>query len=192
TTVRLAISDMTDIRQAEANLRAANANVGAAKASFFPAIGLTALFGAQSPELNQLVKGRTMIWNTGGTLQGPVFQGGQLVGQFRAQKAIWEQAKLAYQSAALQAFGEVATLLNAHLKLEQSRVQQSRSVESLRKAVALSLRRYELGIANYTEVLDAQQLLFPAENQLVNIRLQQYTTLVQLYMALGGGWQLAP
>lgn len=178
-----------DIRQAEANLMAANALVGVAMANFFPKIGLTALFGDQSKELDMMFKKDPMVWNFGGTVAGPLFQGGRLRSQYKAQVAVWEQAKLTYQQTVLQAFADVSSILKQREVLVRVRGCREDNVTALRESVRLSTLRFELGMSGYYEVLEAQQQLFPAENNLVTTIQSQYVSLVKLYRALGGGWQ---
>ena len=179
-----------DIRQAEAAVIGANARVGVAIANFFPQIGLTGLFGAASPELDNLLANQSMIWSAGGTFAGPIFQGGRLAGSYRAQKAQWEEIELAYRKTVLQAFSEVATVLNSRVKLAEIRRQRENDVEALRESVRLATSRYTMGLSNYYEVLEAQQLLFPAENALAAAVANQMLAVVALYRALGGGWDL--
>ncbi len=178
-----------DIRQAEQNLRAANAQIGVACANFFPRIGLTTLLGRVSPELSAFSAGTANFWAVAGTMTGPIFQGGALVAQYRQAKAVWEEAKLAYEQTALNAFQEVSNALITRQKLEDVRAQQSRAVGAYEESVAVSLKRYVAGKASYYEVLQTQQLLFPAESTLAQTQLNQLLVIVQLYKALGGGWQ---
>lgn len=178
-----------DIRLAEQNLRAANAQVGVAVANFFPRIGLTTLLGKVSPELSAFTAGTANFWAVAGNMTGPIFQGGALVAQYRQAKAVWEEAKLAYEQTALNAFQEVSNALITRQKLEDVRAQQARAVESYDEAVQVSLKRYVAGKASYYEVLQSQQQLFPAETVLAQTQLNQLLVIVQLYKALGGGWQ---
>src|SRR5262249_7479403 len=179
-----------DLRQAEQQLIAANASVGAAMASFFPTISLTGAFGGVSPEVSDLfAAGKT--WSVGAGLTGPLFQGLRLKNQYDASVAQWEQAKIQYESAVTNAFGEVSTALVAHQKLAEVEQQQARSVSAYQEAVRLANTRYLAGLSSYVEVLDAQQQLFPAENALAQIRFSRLANFVQLYKALGGGWNLA-
>ena len=120
-----------DIRQAEENLRAANAQVGVAVANFFPRIGLTSLFGKASPELADFTSGTTNLWAVAGNLTGPIFQGGALVAQYRQAKAVWEEARLRYEQTVLNAFQEVSNALISRQKYQEVQVQQSRVGESL-------------------------------------------------------------
>ncbi|NLI80310.1 MAG: efflux transporter outer membrane subunit [Deltaproteobacteria bacterium] len=178
-----------DIRQAEQNLRAANAQVGVAVADFFPRIGLTTLLGRVSPELSAFSAGTANFWAVAGTMTGPIFQGGALIARHRQAKAAWEEAKLAYAQTALNAFQEVSNALITRQKLEDVRAQQSRAVKAYEEAVSVSLKRYVAGKASYYEVLQNQQQLFPAETVLAQTQLNQLLVIVQLYKALGGGWQ---
>lgn len=178
-----------DIRQAEQDLRAANAQIGVSMANFFPKIGLTTLFGKVSPELSAFTAGSSNLWAVGGALSGPIVQGGALVAQYRQSKAIWEEAKLRYEQTALNAFQEVSNSLVSREKYESARVQQSRAVTAFNEAVDVSTKRYVAGKASYYEVLQNQQQVFPAETLLAQTELNRLLVIVQLYKALGGGWR---
>jgi outer membrane protein, multidrug efflux system len=178
-----------DIRQAEQNLRTANAQIGVAMANFFPKIGLTTLVGQVSPELSAFTAGTANLWAVAGTMTGPLFQGGTLVAQYRQAKAVWEDAKLSYELTALNAFQEVSNALISRQKLTATRAQQARAVKAYDEAVQVAMKRYVSGKASYYEVLQNQQNLFPAENTLARTELNQLLAIVQLYKALGGGWQ---
>jgi len=177
-----------DIRQAEENLRSANALVGVAKADFFPRLTLTALLGQTSTELSTFTSGANTAWSIASGLTGPIFQGGLLKAQYRAARAAWDEARLQYQSTILTAFREVADALAARQLLAAERVEQTRAVAAYQEAVKVANERYVRGRASYYEVLQEQQLLFPAENTLTQIQLNQLLAVVQLYRALGGGW----
>jgi multidrug efflux system outer membrane protein len=114
--------------------------------------------------------------------------------RLRYQKAVavaqWEQARTRYEAAVAGAFGEVSSLLEAYEKLADVETQQARAVAAIQEAVQLATVRYRAGLSSYLEVLDAQQQLFPAQNSLSQARLNRLVTLVQLYKALGGGWNL--
>jgi multidrug efflux system outer membrane protein len=178
-----------DIRQREQLLRAANAQVGVAVADFFPQISLSGLLGQVSPELSLFTSGAANAWSVAANLTGPLFQGGRLTGQYRQARAIWDQTRLEYESTVLTAFREVADSLTSVQKLAESRVEQTRAVQANELAVDLSRDRYIAGRAGYFELLEAQQQLFPAQTILVQIQLNQYLALVQLYKALGGGFR---
>ena len=178
-----------DIREAEQQLRSANAQVGVAKADFFPQLNLTALFGKVSPELSAFTSGGATAWGIAAGLSGPIFHGGQLRAQYRQAMAAREQFALQYQSAVLHAFQEVSDALIAREKLTEVRVEQAQAVEAYQVALDTAMKRYQSGNASYYEVLLQQQQLFPAENSLVQTRFNQLLAVVQLYRTLGGGWQ---
>ena len=178
-----------DIRQAEQQLVAANADVGVTVADFFPIISLTGAFGGVAPQVSDLFgEGRT--WSAGGGLLSPLLQGRRLKNQHRAALARWDEAKVEYEQSVTQAFVEVSEALVAYQKLADSETEQARAVAAYREAVRLSNSRYLAGLSDYLEVLQAQQQLFPAENSLARIRFDRLATLVELYKSLGGGWQL--
>ncbi|HZZ20258.1 MAG TPA: efflux transporter outer membrane subunit [Opitutaceae bacterium] len=178
-----------DVLQAEALAKAANAGIGATIGSFLPRIGLSALFGAVSPDLNNITAGHSTLWSVGAGVTGPLFQGGSLHGQYDQAKAQWEIAKLQYQEAALNAFTDVANALVNRSKLAEVREKQEKAVHAYEEAVALATQRYKAGKASYFEVIQAQNYLFPAQVSLAETRKNQLTSTVQLYKALGGGWK---
>jgi multidrug efflux system outer membrane protein len=180
-----------DIVQAEEAIVAANANVGVAVGNFFPRLGLTSLYGGQSSEIENLVKHAGNVWAVAGSLTGPIFQGGRLLANYRASKAAWDETVQQYASTTLNAFAEVSNTLVAHEKLKGVRAEKERQVAALREAVDVSLERYGGGTSTYFEVLEAQQQLFPAQNELARTTRDQLTIVVLLYRALGGGWNLA-
>ena len=179
-----------DIERAEHSLVAANAEIGVAVGNFQPRIGLSAFWGGSSHELSDLTKGSSNIWSLAGEIAGPIFQGGFLFSQYKAQQAAWEEAKARYERTALLAFAEVSDALTARQHLaEQRRAQRVRS-EQLRISVKLSLARYRQGLADYFEVLQAEQDLFPALLDLAQTRFAELRAVVDLYRTLGGGWEL--
>jgi len=179
-----------DLREAEQNLIAANANVGVAKANFFPTISLSGLFGGVSPQLSELT-GSGKAWRVAGDFSGPIFTGGRLKNQYRASLAQRDQAKVSFEKLVTQAFGEVSTSLSAHQQLAKAYREELSSVEAYRDSVHLSMQRYDSGLANYLDVIDAQLQLYPAESAAVNYDLARKLALVELYRALGGGWNLS-
>ena len=181
-----------DVRAAEQQVRAANAEIGVAKADFFPRIGLTTFYGGTSTEFDDLLKSEANVWSAAATAAGPVFTGGRLTGRYRQTKAAWEEAKLHYQQTALTAFREVSDALISRGRFEEGRVEQAQAVEAGRQAVELATVRYKEGKASYYEVLEAQQQLFPAENTLSRLEVARRLAVVQLYKALGGGWEIEP
>jgi multidrug efflux system outer membrane protein len=178
-----------DVVQAEQLLVAANANVGAAKALFFPTINLTGLFGGLSREVSDLTKPDATIWSVGAGLFQPIFQGGRIKQNYEASKASFDQAMAQYQQAALNAYREVADSLVAIQKQAQARLELEQGVEALRDASKLARERYDAGLANYLEILNADQQLFDQELALAQTRGSELVAFVQLYRALGGGWQ---
>jgi multidrug efflux system outer membrane protein len=179
-----------DVLQAEQLLRSANAQVGVAQANFFPQIGLTALLGRASSPLSSLSSGQTNVWSVAGNVAGPIFQGGALRAQKRQAVAFWEQSKLQYEQTALIAFQDVSDALISRQKYDAIREKQDEAVQASEEAVKISLQRYVAGKSSYYEVLEAQQQLFPAQIALAQTELNRRTVIVQLYKALGGGWNL--
>ena len=177
-----------DLRQAEQHLRSVSAQVGVAVGDFFPKIGLTALFGGVSQKLADLASPGSRLWSAGVEASGPLFQAGLLYGQYRQAKAILDEAGLEYEQTALTAFHEVSGQLFTRLRYQEARVQLERSVAAYKDAVTVSTERYRAGHADYFEVLDAQQELFPQQNALAQTQLNQLLIIVKLYKSLGGGW----
>jgi multidrug efflux system outer membrane protein len=175
-----------DLRQAEQQLVAANAQVGVATANFFPQLTLSGFGGGVSPQLSAF----SHVWSLAAGLSGPIFQGGQILETYRASVAAWEQAKLQYERAVITAFQEVASALTALERLVRVEAEQARAVKAYEDSVRIANRRYAGGLASYYEVLEAQQLLFPAETELAQVRATRLFTYVQLYRVLGGGWPL--
>jgi len=176
-----------DVRQAEQLLVAANAGVGAAKAEFFPRLSLTGLFGNASSELDRLFSQGT-TWSIGAGLLGPLFQGGRIKRGQEAAIARFEQARVQYEAAVVNALGEVSSALVDRSMLVETERQRGRAVTALLEAVRLANLRYNSGRSAYFEVLEAQQQLFPAELALARTRRDQRVAVVNLYRALGGGW----
>jgi multidrug efflux system outer membrane protein len=179
-----------DLRRVEQELVAANAQIGAAKALFFPQLSLTGLLGKASPELSALTAGTSTIWQAGGMLVGPIFQGGKIYQNYKATEAAAAVAKWQYEQAVIQAFQEVSNSLVALEKLAGAETDQARSVRALEKSVQISNDRYLYGLSSYFEILEAQQRLYPAQYTQAQIRLNRLLAYVQLYKALGGGWNL--
>ena len=179
-----------DVRQAEEALMAANANVGVAKANFFPTISLTGLLGGVSPQLSELTAGGK-AWSLAGNLAGPLFTAGRLKNEYRAALAQRDQARIAFEKTVTQAFGEVSSSLSAHQELAKAYEEQLNSVEAYRESVRLSSIRYDSGLANYLEIIDAEIQMYPAERSAIIYDLGRKVALVNLYRALGGGWNLS-
>lgn len=179
-----------DLLQAEQTMISANAQIGVAVADFFPRIGLSALYGAQSPDINNIVDNSFSIWNIFGNIAGPIFQGGRLLNTYYAQQAYWDATIAQFRQNVLVAFRETSDALIAEQTLITQRSALENRVASLKEAVELSLLRYKVGRANYFEVLEAEGLLFPAEDELAQTKRDQLLAVVDLYKALGGGWNL--
>ena len=180
-----------DILVAEQQVRAANAEIGVATASFFPQIGLTALLGRVSTPLSAISSGQSNLWTIAANVTGPLYQGGALIAKKREAVAVWEQTRLQYELAALNAFQDVSNALISRQKYDGIRDKQAEAVQAYEESVKVSLQRYIAGKASYYEVLEAQQQLFPAQNALAQTELYRRTVILQLYKALGGGWNLS-
>lgn len=180
-----------DVLQAELGVRAANAQIGIATAALFPRIGLTALFGRVSSPLADFVSGRNNVWSAAANAVGPIWEGNGLLAQKREAVAVWEQTRIAYEQTVLAAFRDVSNALITREKLEAIRQRQMEAVAAYQAAVDVSTQRYLAGKSGYFEVLEAQQELVPAENALAQTELDRRLVVVQLYQALGGGWNLS-
>jgi multidrug efflux system outer membrane protein len=179
-----------DIRESEQQLRSANALVGASEANLFPQLDLTALFGRVSPQLSTFASGGEAAWSIGAGLTGPLFHGGQLRAQYAQARSVRDQAVLQYRAVVLNALREVSDALITGEKEAGAQDRQGRAVAAYKEAVKISTERYRLGSVDYYVVLQEQQLLFPAENTLVELQIGRLLAVVQLYRALGGGWQI--
>jgi outer membrane protein, multidrug efflux system len=178
-----------DVLASEQLLIAANANIGASLANFFPKIGLTTFIGKVSPELSAFTAGSANMWNVGATLAGPLFEGGQLRAQYRGSKAKFDEAKAAYEQNILTALQEVSDALIARQKLGEARVYNEQAATALASSVDLATQRYVGGLSSYYEVLQAQQELYPTQRAQVQAQMGELIAVIQLYKALGGGWQ---
>jgi multidrug efflux system outer membrane protein len=180
-----------DVLQAEQNMIGANAEIGVAVANFFPRIGLSALYGGQSQDIDQVFNSSFSIWNIFGGLTGPIFQGGRLLETYYGQQAFWDGAIAQYKQTVISSYREVSDALIAQQTLVTQREAYQNQVQALRDAVDLSLLRYDAGRASYFEVLEAEQQLFPAEDAVAQTQRDELIAVVDLYKALGGGWQLS-
>ena len=181
-----------DILQAEQLLIAANAQIGVAKAQFFPQISLTGAGGGafgRSNLFSSMMSSQTAIWSYGVQVSQPIFTGGALKGNLHLAEAQHQEALIAYKQAIQEAFGEVSDGLIGYQKFHEVRVRQEETVADLAESVRLSIMRYRGGTTTYLEVLDGQRSLFLAEITLAQARGAEYQSLVQLYKSLGGGWQ---
>jgi outer membrane protein, multidrug efflux system len=181
-----------DIREAEQILIAANANIGVAKAQFFPQISLTGGGGGsfgRSSAFSSLMTTQLGVWSYGAQVGQPIFTGGALKGNLRLAESQHQQALIGYRETIQHAFGEVSDALIGYEKLHQVRTRQQDTVADLQETVRISTLRYKGGTTTYLEVLDGQRSLYGAELTLAAARGDEYRSLVQLYKALGGGWQ---
>ncbi|MCU1305040.1 MAG: efflux system, outer rane lipoprotein NodT [Candidatus Sulfotelmatobacter sp.] len=181
-----------DIRAAEQNLVAANANIGVAKAMFFPQISLQGALGGawgHSSFLGSNIPAPPGIGSYAASAAQPVFTGGALPNNLRYAKSQERQALISYQQTIQRAFGDVSDALIGYEKYHGVRERQEQTVKDLQESVDVSLMRYRGGTATYLDVLDSQRSLFQAELTFAQARNNEYQSLVQLYKALGGGWK---
>jgi multidrug efflux system outer membrane protein len=181
-----------DIREAEQILVAANAEIGVAKAEFFPQISLTGSGGGafgRSSAFSGLMSSHLGTWAYGAQVSQPIFTAGALRGNLKVAESRHKQALLGYQQTIQRAFGDVSDALIGYQKFHEVRLRQEDTVKDLQESVRLSDMRYKGGTTTYLEVLDGQRSLFSAELTLAQARGTEYQSLVQLYRSLGGGWQ---
>ena len=177
-----------DIRQAEQQLIAANAQIGVAKAAFFPSISLTGAFGTTSTEFSDLFNGPSRAWQFAGQLTQPIFTGGALTGQLHVAEAVQKQAVLNYQQTIQTAFSEVDNGLIAVTKLQQQLRDEQAQVQALARYLELANLRYKNGYSDYLTVVDAERNLYTAQLQYAQDYADLFITMVSLYKAMGGGW----
>jgi multidrug efflux system outer membrane protein len=178
-----------DIRQAEQSLVAANAQIGVARAAYFPQISLTGTAGFESPALTNLFTGPAGIWSLAGSFTQPIFEGGRLKSNVRLAEAEREQMLLTYQQTIQGAFRDVSNSLVAYRKNREFRVQQEHLLASAQDAAHLSEVRLKAGTTDYLELLTNETNSFNAELTLAQAQTNELLALVQLYQALGGGWR---
>jgi len=178
-----------DIRAAEQNLIAANAEIGVAKAAYFPQISLSGFLGGQGTQLASLFSGPSAVWNFTPQVTQPIFMAGRLKSNVRLTIALRDSALIRYEKTIQTAFTEVSDALIAHQRVRESRVQQELLVAALQDRTRLAYVRYRGGVDTLLNALDADRDLFQAELSLSQIRLNELVSVVQLYKALGGGWQ---
>ncbi len=178
-----------DVVEAEQLLVAANADIGAAKALFFPTIGLTGFAGGVSGDLTRFLGGDGAVWSVGAGLLQPVLQAGRLRRNLDAMRARYAAALAGYQKAALNGYREVANTLLTIQKLAVVRVEREAAVVALQDATDLSRSRYDSGLASYIEILTADERLFEQQLLLAQTRGAELRARAELYRTLGGGWQ---
>jgi multidrug efflux system outer membrane protein len=178
-----------DIRFAEEQLVAANANIGVAKAAFFPQITLTGFYGYQTVALSDLFSAPARTWQFGPALTMPLFTGGRLRGNLKIAKAQFEENLAAYQQSVQNAFRDVSDSLIAYQRSREFTARQAERTQANREATELANVRYDGGVTSYLEVLYNEQELFTAELNLAQAQLNELLSVVSLYRALGGGWE---
>jgi len=178
-----------DIRAAEQALIAANANIGVAKAAYFPQISLTGLIGGQSTKLVNLFTGPNRVWSFVPQITQPIFTAGRLKNNVRLAKAERDDMQIAYEKSIRTAFREVSDALIAHQRDRESRVEEEKLVTTLQDRKRLAYDRYRGGVDTQLNALDADRDLLSAELTLEQIRYSELVSVVQLYKALGGGWE---
>ena len=179
-----------DIRAAEQQLRAANAEIGIARAAYFPTLSLTGLLGTRSEELDGLFSGPARTWQFAGDLAAPIVDFGRTRANVRAAEARREQAMVNYQQTVRVAFRDVLDALESRAAAVDRIAAQDRQIVALREAARLAQRRFDEGYSDYLEVLDAQRSLFAVELARIDTQQSRLRALVDLYKALGGGWRL--
>ena len=178
-----------DIREAEGLLVAANARIGVARAAYFPDISLTAQAGFLSSSFTSLFSGSAGLWSFAGTITQPIFEGGALHANVRLAEAQQQEAVLTYQQTIQGAFRDVSDALIAYQQNQEFRSQQELLARAAEDAAQISGKRYEAGTTNYLEVLTNETNYLSADLGLAQARLNELLALVQIYKALGGGWQ---
>ena len=177
-----------DLLQSEQQLIAANAQIGAAKALYFPTISLTGAYGNASADLSKLFSGPARVWSYAGSAVGPIFSFGAVSGQVAQAEAGQQAALLNYQLSIRNAFADVDNALVANTKLQEQLDAQVKLVAALQQYSDLARLQYDGGYTSYSTVLQAEQALFPAQLNLASIRAQVFASAVNIYKAMGGGW----
>ena len=178
-----------DVRESEQALVAANANVGVAKAAFFPQISLTGSFGASSTALTSFLQGPATFWAVGGQLAQPIFEGGRITSGYRLAWALRDQAELQYKQTVQQAFGDVANSLVGYQQSRQFRIKIAEQTATYKESAQLANVRFTGGYASFLEVLTIEQQYFTSELALMQAWYAELQNYEQLYAALGGGWE---
>jgi multidrug efflux system outer membrane protein len=186
------LANRPDVRQAEENLRSANADIGAARAAFFPTITLTGAYGYESPALGDLFKGASHAWTFGGSLDLPIFDWGQRKARLALSQAQQRELIAAYQKTVQTAFREVSDALTARRRYEEEIAADEETVRSNQSLAEASELRYLNGVSTYLEVLDARRNLFSAQQALIQLKANSLQNSVTLYIALGGGREPSP
>jgi NodT family efflux transporter outer membrane factor (OMF) lipoprotein len=181
-----------DVAQAEANLASAHASLDAARAAFLPQFALSGSDGFASAAINTLLHGPSVAWDYGGSLLQSVFDGGKLVGQKKLAQGTQQELIASYQRAVLNAYADVETALGQVKHFDLAQQHLGREVDAAREAFQIAQLQYRQGTTDLLTVLQSQQTLFSAEDQLAQLTLARMQSVVHLYEALGGGWQEQP
>jgi len=184
------IEERPDIRQAEQDLVAANAQIDAARAQYFPDISLTGSLGSASTSLSNLFTGPARVWSYAAAVSQPIFTGGAIAGQVKTAKAVQEETLERYKQTIHTAFREVEDALAAQHETREQLAAQERQVAALQRYAHYARRRFDSGYTSYIEVLDAERGLFQAELSLSQTRAALFQSLVNLYRAMGRGWDV--
>ncbi|HSB51636.1 MAG TPA: efflux transporter outer membrane subunit, partial [Dissulfurispiraceae bacterium] len=182
------LANRPDIRQAEQNLIAANANIGVAKALYYPSISLTGLLGLASNDLSDLFKGPAKTWSWAVPITAPIFTAGAIAGQVQSAEAVQQQALFTYEQSIQTAFREVDDALVDQGRTREQLEALAQQVGALRDYARLAWLRYDNGYTSYLEVLDAQSRLYNAELTQAQTQGALFQALVNVYKAMGGGW----
>jgi len=178
-----------DILGAEQDLIAANAQIGVARAAYFPTLSLTGFLGGQSTQLSSLFSGPASAWNLAPQVTQPIFTAGRLKSNVKLAEAERDHALVQYEKTIQTAFTEVSNSLVAHQRIRESRDKQAALVDTLGDRLRLAYVRYRGGVDTQLNALDADRDLYQAQLDLAQLRLQEILSVVQLYKALGGGWE---
>jgi len=182
------LANRPDIRQAEQNLIAANAQIGAARALYYPTISLTGAFGVSSADLSNLFNGSARVWSYAGSVTGPIFTAGGISGQVKQAEAGRDAALFTYESSIQSAFADVENALVAREKQAEQLRAQKRLVKASKEYARLAMLQFKGGYSTYLTVLSAQQQLFPAELNYAQYLASSFNSYVNIYKAMGGGW----
>ena len=177
-----------DIRQAEQTLVAANAQIGVAKAAYFPAISLTGYYGSASSDLSDLFKGPAKVWQYNVPITMPIFTAGKIASGVRVAEAVQQQALIGYQQAVQNAFRDVNDALADQAQTSKQLADQKSQVDALRQYAGIARLRYDNGYTDFLTVLDAERSLFNAELAYTQTQGTLHLAMINLYKSMGGGW----
>jgi multidrug efflux system outer membrane protein len=182
------LTNRPDIRGAEQDLVAANADIGAAKAQYYPSISLTTLFGYASSDLSRLFNGPAMMSSLAGSLLAPIFRGGAISGKVKSAEAVQQQNLIRYRQVIQTAFQEVDDALVDQQRTREQLTSLLQQVEALQNYVRVARLQYDNGYTSYLDVLYAESQLYNAQLKLTEVQGTLFNALVSLYKSMGGGW----